>query len=139
MGIANTDEWLRQIAKYTGKEQEVEALIEEEHKKWLPKLKAIRHEFENFKGNGEKVEVLGALGQGRLLAQIPYFDELGLKSSAAMCQDFDNLILKDLERLLARSSTLSLCKYIPGCRTDAYNKSAKSRYRNDLPVSGRRI
>ena len=26
-------------------------------------------------------------------AQVPYFDELGLKSSAAMCQDFDNLIL----------------------------------------------
>jgi nitrogenase molybdenum-iron protein alpha chain len=102
MGIANTDEWLRQIAKYTGKEKEVEALIKEEHEKWLPKLKAIRHEFENFKGNGEKVEVLGALGQGRLLAQVPYFDELGLKSSAAMCQDFDNLILKDLEKLIAQ-------------------------------------
>lgn len=100
MGVAHTDEWLREIARHTGKEKEVEALIKEEHEKWLPKLKAIRNEFENFKGNGEKVEVLGALGQGRLLAQVPYFDELGLKSSAAMCQDFDNLILKDLEKLL---------------------------------------
>ncbi len=101
MGVAHTDEWLRQIAKYTGKEKEVEELIKEEHAKWLPKLKAIQEEFENIKGNGEKVEVLGALGQGRLLAQVPYFDELGLKSSATMCQDFDNLILEDLEKMIA--------------------------------------
>jgi nitrogenase molybdenum-iron protein alpha chain len=45
MGIAGTDEWLRKIAEFTGKEIEVEELIEEEHKKWLPKLEAVRNEF----------------------------------------------------------------------------------------------
>ena len=98
-GIRNTDEWLRKIGKYTDKEEEIEALIKEEHKIWASKLEAIKNEFKKIKGEGE-IEVLGALGQGRLLSQLPYFDELGLKSSAALTQDFDNLILEDLERLV---------------------------------------
>jgi nitrogenase molybdenum-iron protein alpha chain len=100
MGFANTDGWLREIAKYTGKEKEAETVIAEEHKKWDPKLLAIQKEFQKLKPNGEKVEVLGALGQGRLLAQLPYFDELGVKSSAAMCQDYDNLIIDELEKVI---------------------------------------
>jgi nitrogenase molybdenum-iron protein alpha chain len=102
MGVANTDGWLREIAKYTGKEKEVEVLIKDEHKIWIPKLEAIQKELASVKKDGEKVTVLGALGQGRLLAQLPYFDELGLKSSAAMCQDFDNLILDELEHLIQK-------------------------------------
>ncbi len=98
-GIRNTDEWLRKIGKYTDKEEEIEALIEEEHKIWSPKLDAIKDSFKKIKGSGD-IEVLGALGQGRLLSQLPYFDELGLKSSAALTQDFDNLILEDLENLI---------------------------------------
>lgn len=100
MGFTNTDGWLREIAKYTGKEKEAEIVIAEEHRKWDPKLKVIQAEFLKIKPNGEKVEILGALGQGRLLAQVPYFDELGVKSSAAMCQDYDNLILEELEKVL---------------------------------------
>ncbi|MFA6372827.1 MAG: nitrogenase component 1 [Methanothrix sp.] len=102
MGIAGTDEWLRKVARFTGKEGEVEALIDEEHKKWQPKLDIIRKELEGFKGNGEKIEVLGSLGQGRLLAQLPFFDELGLSSKAAMAQDFDNLILEEVEDLIGK-------------------------------------
>ncbi len=102
MGIANTDEWLRKIAEFTGKESEVEKLIEEEHKKWQPKLDALREEFLSFKGNGEKIEVLGSLGQGRLLAQLPFFEELGLSSTAAMAQDFDNLVLEEVEDLIGK-------------------------------------
>ena len=102
MGIANTDEWLRKIAEYTGKEKEVEVLIEEEHKKWLPKLEAIRKEFINIKDNGEKVRILGSLGQGRLLAHVPYFDEIGASSPAAMAQDFDNLILEEIEDVVRK-------------------------------------
>ena len=100
MGIKNTDEWLRQIGKHTGKEAEIEALIEEEHKKWVPKLEAIRKKLVNFKGNGEKLQVLGSLGQGRLLSQLPYFKELGLESKAALTQDFDNIILEDLKHMV---------------------------------------
>lgn len=100
MGIQNTDSWLRQIAKHTGKEDIVEKVIEEEHEKWKPKMDAIRKEFLSMKKNGEKVQVLGSLGQGRLLAQMPFFDELGVESNAAMCQDFDELILNEVEELI---------------------------------------
>lgn len=100
MGIENTDGWLREIARHTGKEKEVETLIAEEHAVWVPKLDAIRNEIVNFKSNGEKLTCLGSLGQGRLLAQTPFFHELGLNPTAAIAQDFDNLILEDTERLI---------------------------------------
>ena len=100
MGIRNTDEWLRKIGEFTGKESEVENLIEEEHKVWQPKIDALREQFLKLKDNGEKLTVLGSLGQGRLLAQLPFFDEIGLSSPAAMSQDFDNLILDEVEQLI---------------------------------------
>jgi nitrogenase molybdenum-iron protein alpha chain len=100
MGIENTDGWLREIAKHTGKEKEAERLISKEHATWVPKLEAIRKEFLGMKGDGTKLTVLGSLGQGRLLAQTPYFHELGLNPSAAIAQDFDNLILKETEQLI---------------------------------------
>jgi nitrogenase molybdenum-iron protein alpha chain len=100
MGIENTDGWLREIAKHTGKEREVEELIREEHAVWVPKMDKIRNEFLSLKGDGSQVSVLGALGQGRLLAQTPYFHELGLKPVAAIAQDFDNLVLDETEQLI---------------------------------------
>ncbi len=102
VGFENTDGWLRKIAEYTGKEKEAEIVIAEEHKKWGPRMDAVRKELENFKGNGRKIEMLGALGQGRLLTQLPYFNELGIKSSAALSQDYDNLILDDLEKVVSK-------------------------------------
>jgi nitrogenase molybdenum-iron protein alpha chain len=100
MGIENTDSWLRQIGQHTGKEKEIEDLIAAEHKLWVPKMEAIRKEFLSLKGNGEKLSVMGALGQGRMLAQTPYFHELGLQPNAAIAQDFDNLILEETEELI---------------------------------------
>lgn len=100
MGIENTDGWLREIAKHTHKEKEVEDLIREEHAVWVPKMKKIRDEFLSLKGDGTPLSVLGALGQGRLLAQTPYFHELGLKPVAAIAQDFDNLVLAETEQLV---------------------------------------
>ena len=97
VGIANTDEWLRQIGKFTGKENEVEELIAEEHKIWVPKMKEIQAEFEKLRVDGEKINVLGSVGQGRLVTQLPFFDELGVKSTAALAQDFDNLLIEELE------------------------------------------
>ena len=83
-----------------GKEKEAEAVIAEEHKKWDPKLKAIQEEFLKIKPNGEKVELLERLARAGSLPSLPYFDELGVKSSAAMCQDYDNLIIDELEKVI---------------------------------------
>ena len=100
VGISNTDEWLRQVGKHTGKEDEVEVLIAEEHKKCIPKMKEIQAQFEKLSKNGEKLNVLGSVGQGRLITQLPFFDELGVKSSAALTQDFDELLIDELEEVV---------------------------------------
>ncbi|MDR3223321.1 MAG: nitrogenase [Methanobrevibacter sp.] len=103
VGIKNTDNWLRQIGKFTGKEEEVEKLIFKEHKKWIPKLKSLKEEFKKLNkisNDGDKLNLLGSLGQGRLITQLPYFDELGVKASSAMAQDFDELLLDELEEVI---------------------------------------
>lgn len=110
-GFKNTDEWLRQIGKYTDKEEEVEELIKEEHAKWEPKLNAIKQKFikiSNERKNGEKIKVLGALGQGRLVSQMPYFDELGLEAPAAMAQDFDELLIDELADIIERKGDFDI-------------------------------
>nr|WP_092074719.1 nitrogenase component 1 [Dendrosporobacter quercicolus]NSL49841.1 nitrogenase [Dendrosporobacter quercicolus DSM 1736]SDN11008.1 nitrogenase molybdenum-iron protein alpha chain [Dendrosporobacter quercicolus] len=99
IGIEHTDEWLREIAKYTGKEKEAEKVIKEEHDECLPKLELIRQEFARI-GGGRDINVLGSLGQGRLLSQVPLFNELGVKTPAAICLDFDNLVADETERLI---------------------------------------
>lgn len=100
IGIANTDEWLRTIGKYVGKEKEVEKLIAEEHEQWVPKMDEIRKEFDKLKKDGKDFTVLGSLGQGRLLTQTPFFNELGLSTPVTICQDFDNLVVDETEELI---------------------------------------
>ncbi|HWQ41920.1 MAG TPA: nitrogenase component 1 [Desulfosporosinus sp.] len=100
VGIKNTSEWLRKIAYYTGKESLVEKVIAAEENEWAPKMEAIRNEFQNIKPNGEPFTVLGSLGQGRLLTQTPYFHELGLSMPVTICQDFDDLVVDDVEKLV---------------------------------------
>jgi len=100
MGIENTDNWLREIARHTGKLDVVDKVIAEEHEVWVPRLHAIREQLEGFKGDGTKMSILGSLGQGRLLAQMPFFHELGLNPAAAITQDFDNLILDEVDNLV---------------------------------------
>jgi nitrogenase molybdenum-iron protein alpha chain len=100
VGIEHTDAWLREIAKYTGKEKEAEAVIREERAQWLPKMDEIRSQFEKVLPNGKKVDILGSLGQGRLLTQVPYFEEIGVKTPATICQDFDNLMLDQIDEIV---------------------------------------
>lgn len=99
IGIEHTDEWLRAIAYYTGKEKEVEKLITAEHDVWLPKLETIQKEFERI-SDGKDINVLGSLGQGRMLTQVPFFNELGVKTPAAICLDFDDLVVDETEKLI---------------------------------------
>jgi nitrogenase molybdenum-iron protein alpha chain len=103
IGIANTDEWLRTIGTMLGKERQVEKLIKEEHAIWVPKMDAIRRGFDKVKAqNGGDYRVMGSLGQGRLVTQTPFFHELGVSTPVALCQDFDELLLDDVEYLLKR-------------------------------------
>lgn len=103
VGIDHTDEWLRTIARYTGKEAEAEALIKEEREKWVPQMEKIQEEFAKVRPDGERVEILGSLGQGRLVTQVPYFEEIGVKTPATICQDFDNLVLDEIEQIVDKA------------------------------------
>lgn len=103
VGIEHTDAWLREIARHTGKEAEAEALIAEERAQWVPKMDTIREEFSKLRSDGEKIAILGSLGQGRLLTQVPYFEEIGVKTPATICQDFDNLVLNEMEQIIAQA------------------------------------
>jgi nitrogenase molybdenum-iron protein alpha chain len=81
----------------------VEELIEEEHEVWKPKMERIQEAFvEVKKNNGGDFRIMGSLGQGRLVTQTPYFQELGLSTPVALCQDFDDLLLDEIEELLKR-------------------------------------
>ena len=100
IGVQNTDEWLRQIGAILGKEKQVEKLIGEEHDEWLPKLEAVQKEFKSINPDGEPIDILGSLGQGRLVTQTPYFHELGVKTSATICMDFDELVVDEVEKVV---------------------------------------
>ncbi|MDR3153944.1 MAG: nitrogenase [Deltaproteobacteria bacterium] len=103
IGIANTDEWLRTIGRMLHIEDRVEDVILEERKLWVPKMDAIREGFEKVKAaNGGDFRIMGSLGQGRLVTQTPFFHELGVSTPVALCQDFDDLLLDDVEDLLKR-------------------------------------
>ena len=108
VGIANTDEWLRTVARYTGKEKEAERVIAEEHDEWLPKMDALQKEFKKLKPEGEPFNVLGSLGQGRLLTQTPFFHELGISTPVTICQDFDELILDETEQLVQQTGDFDI-------------------------------
>lgn len=108
VGIDHTDAWLREIAKHTGKEQEAEALIAEERAKWVPVMDRVREEFKRVLPDGQAVDVLGSLGQGRLVTQVPYFDEIGVKAPATICQDFDNLLLDQIDGIVKQSGDFDI-------------------------------
>jgi nitrogenase molybdenum-iron protein alpha chain len=100
VGIDHTDAWLREIARHTAKEREVEQLIAEERAQWVPVMEGIQKEFSQVLPNGQQVDILGSLGQGRLVTQVPYFQELGVKTPATICQDFDNLLLDQIDGIV---------------------------------------
>lgn len=108
-GIKKTDEWLRRIASYTGKEKEVEELIREEHATHIPKVDKIRQGLEEIrktmvakglKKEDEKLTAIGAVGQGRVIGHAVFLEELGLEVAAACAIDYDSLIADSFDSLV---------------------------------------
>ncbi|MDR1658106.1 MAG: nitrogenase [Deltaproteobacteria bacterium] len=103
IGLANTDEWLRTIGRLLNLEKKVEKVIKEERAHWEPRMDRIKSDFAEIKSkNGGSFRIMGSLGQGRLVTQTPFFHELGVSTPVALCQDFDDLLLEDVEQLLKR-------------------------------------
>ncbi|MDR1109305.1 MAG: nitrogenase [Deltaproteobacteria bacterium] len=103
IGIANTDAWLREIGARLDLSERAEEVIASERARWVPRMEKIQEGFAKVKAdNGGDFRVMGSLGQGRLVTQTPFFRELGVSTPVALCQDFDDLLLEDVERLLER-------------------------------------
>jgi nitrogenase molybdenum-iron protein alpha chain len=108
-GVKKTDDWLRQIAKFTDKEKEVEVLIKEEHATWMPKVDKLREGLETVrksfvaqgvKKEGEKLTAIGSVGQGRVIGHAAFLEELGLEVIGACSVDYDALITDAFDSLI---------------------------------------
>lgn len=95
-GINNTETWLRKIAHFTGREKEVEIVIEEERTAVTPKLEALRQEFK-----GKKIKILDWGGQGRGLGLPILTHELGLEVSGVGFFEYDQIIPEAIEELVS--------------------------------------
>ncbi|GAB6275408.1 MAG: nitrogenase component 1 [Peptococcaceae bacterium] len=100
LGFKNTDKWLRKIGKLTGREEEAEKVMAEEHEKWFPRLEYLREKIKISKEDGSIPSVIGALGQGRMLTHTVFFKELGLDISASLTLDYDGLLVEELDELI---------------------------------------
>jgi|AGTN01.2.fsa_nt_gi Nitrogenase molybdenum-iron protein, alpha and beta chains len=94
VGIKNTAIWLRQIAKYTGKEKEVEALIKEELEVLEPEMAKIREALK-----GKDASILIAAGQPRATFTPRLAAELGIKVSAVHTLEVDSLMIEELKEI----------------------------------------
>jgi nitrogenase molybdenum-iron protein alpha chain len=94
LGIEYTEIWFRNIAKYTGKEKEVEALIEEEKAFVLPKLEEFKKQF-----NGKEASVFVSAGQARAIFIPKFVAELGMDITAINTLELDPYVVEELEKV----------------------------------------
>lgn len=92
IGLENTDNWLRNIAKHTGKEDIAEKVIEEERKIIDPQIKELKKKFE-----GKKATAVDIGGQSRALGLPTICAELGIDVTGTVVWEHDDLMADDLE------------------------------------------
>lgn len=94
LGIENSKVWLRNIAQYTGKEKEVEALIEEELDFVLPKLEEFKASFQ-----GKSASIFVSAGQARAVFIPTFAAELGMDIAAVNTLELDPFIIEELKKV----------------------------------------
>ncbi|MDR3270096.1 MAG: nitrogenase, partial [Peptococcaceae bacterium] len=100
LGLQNTETWFREIAKYTGKEKEVEALIAEEREYVLPLLDELKDVLaKTFAERGKAADIFVAAGQARIAFIPRLVAELGLQVAAVSTLEFDPYIIDELENV----------------------------------------
>ena len=92
IGVRNTDKWYRGIAKVLGKEDEVEEIIEQEHKRIEPLVAKIRQRLE-----GKRVCICG--GTGRSFAAAALIDDFGMELIGLETPTYDDDAQVDIEYL----------------------------------------
>lgn len=94
LGIKNTELWLRDIAKYTGKENEVEQLIKDELSELLPRIEELKAEF-----IAKDASILIAAGQPRATFTPRLAHELGIKVKGVQTLELDSIMVDDLQEV----------------------------------------
>ncbi len=92
IGIKNTQEWLRQIAKFTSKEKEVEVVIKEELEAIEPELKALKDRLKD-----KDASILVSAGQPRITFTPRLAHELGIKVKAVQALELDPIMVDELK------------------------------------------
>ena len=75
-GIAQTDRWFRELGQILGKEEEVEAFLEEEREKYMPEIQKLREKL-----SGKTAYVTAGASHGHSLLAL--LGELGMKAVGA--------------------------------------------------------
>ncbi|APM38194.1 nitrogenase component 1 [Clostridium kluyveri] len=94
LGIENTKIWFREVAKYTGKEKEVEQLIKEELDFVLPKLNELKKSFK-----GREASIYVSAGQARAVFIPRFATELGIDVAAVNTLELDPNIVDEFEEV----------------------------------------
>jgi nitrogenase molybdenum-iron protein alpha chain len=94
LGIEYSEVWFRNIAKLTGKEKEVEALIEEEKAYVLPKLEEFKKQFK-----GKDASIFVSAGQARAMFIPKFAAELGMNVAAVNTLELDPFVVDELEKV----------------------------------------
>lgn len=94
-GLDNTDEWLREIAHFLGKEDEVETVIQEERKRIQPKIDELKEKLEG------KTAFVSA-GQSRAIGIPNLLADLGIKIAGITAYHYDEVIFESFANLEKR-------------------------------------
>lgn len=94
LGVENSKVWFREIAKYTGKEKEVEQLIKEEMEYVQPKLDELKKSFK-----GRKASIYVSAGQARAVFIPRFVTELGISVAAVNTLELDSNIVDEFEKV----------------------------------------
>lgn len=95
LGLDNTDEWLREIAGFLNKEDEVEVVIKEERERIQPKVDELREKLEG------KTAFVSA-GQSRAVGIPNLLADLGIKIVGLTAYHYDEVIFDSFADLQKR-------------------------------------
>lgn len=95
LGLDNTDAWLREIAGFLGKEEEVEILIKEERERIQPKIDEIKEKLE-----GKSAFV--SAGQSRAIGIPVILSDLGIEIKGITSYHFDEVSADGFAKLEKR-------------------------------------
>lgn len=123
IGLDNTDEWLREIAGFLGKEDEIEIVIKEERERIQPKVDEIKEKIEG------KTAFVSA-GQSRAVGIPNLLADLGIDIIGITAYHYDEVIFDSFANLKERCGDFctNIANVQPFEQTNILNKEQPDLY-----------